>query len=421
MFNDGMSAKGRLATILIALTIFGCKGPLQTSAASSGEGGTTASSGGTQKEYITDPSLNGMNAFSVTIPAKWHFQGVLYQGGNCTSVPFGVFRASSPDGLSSVERLPALGWRWGTGPIFGFMPKNDCLPMKGPMSAQEFLKYLAATMKVEYVSDEPVPAEENAKAQKALQDAEAVYAPNYAAMHSQPPRSTRELARAIVRSKNGTFTMKGRLRVMVECVETVYPGTKSILRGMADQPSSTVDQCTAGVNYLSAPESQYAGVIRQWDTPGMGGRAEDPWQQAWIQRNNQQSQQMIAQMQRNSAAQMQAQQQQFNHDQAVRQHMHEDFMATMQRGTDMSMARTNESMNARSTATSDWVDYALDQRTVTDPNTGQISKISNSYSNTWVDSSGKVSYQTNDVNANPNGVLPGTWTKQRVVHGDGTQ
>src|SRR5664279_3232889 len=130
---------------------------------------------------------------------------------------------------------------------------------------------------------------------------------------------------------------------------------------------------------------------------------------------------MITQMQRNSAAQMQAQQQQFNHDQAVRQHMHEDFMATMQRGTDMSMARTNESMNARSTATSDWVDYALDQRTVTDPNTGQISKVSSSYSNTWVDSSGKVSYQTNDVNANPNGVLPGTWTKQRVVHGDGTQ
>jgi hypothetical protein len=130
---------------------------------------------------------------------------------------------------------------------------------------------------------------------------------------------------------------------------------------------------------------------------------------------------MINQMWANSRAQMQAQQQQFNHDQAVRQQMHEDFMATMQRGTDMSMARTQANMNARSTAASDWVDYALDQKTVRDPNTGQINKVTSSYNNTWVDSSGKTSYQTNDVNANPNGVLPGNWTKQTVVHGNGTQ
>jgi hypothetical protein len=28
-----------------------------------------------------------------------------------------------------------------------------------------------------------------------------------------------------------------------------------------------------------------------------------------------------------------------------------------------------------------------------------------------VDSTGKVSYQTNDPNANPNGILQGTWTQ----------
>src|ERR1017187_1701579 len=183
-----MTTQGRLAAILTALTFFGCKGPLQASAASavdgagsasSGEGATTASgSGGApRKEYVTDPTLNNMNAFDVTIPARWHFQGTLFQGGNCTSLPFGVWRATSPDGLSKAERLPALAWVWGTGPMIGFMPKKDCLPLKGPMSAQEFLKYLAAIMKVEYVSDEPVPAELNAKAQKELRDAEAVYAP----------------------------------------------------------------------------------------------------------------------------------------------------------------------------------------------------------------------------------------------------
>lgn len=240
-------------------------------------------------------------------------------------------------------------------------------------------------------------------------------------MHSQPPKTTRELARAIVSYKNGTFPMKGRLKVMVECIETVYPGMKSVLRGMADRPPSTVDNCTAGVTYYSAPVSQYSGLIRQWDAPGMGGRVEEAWEQAWLKRNAEQAQQMINQMNRAANARMQAQQQQFNHDQAVRQQMHEEFMATMQRGTDISMARTQANMNARSTAASDWVDYALDQKTVMDPNTGQINKVSSSYNNTWVDSSGKTSYQTNDPNANPNGVLPGTWTRQTVVHGDGTQ
>ena len=55
-----------------------------------------------------------------------------------------------------------------------------------------------------------------------------------------------------------------------------------------------------------------------------------------------------------------------------------------------------------------------------DPNTGQVTKVSSSNTYTWLDSSGKVSYQTNNVNADPNGARPGTWTRQQQVHGDGT-
>jgi len=108
-----------------------------------------------------------------------------------------------------------------------------------------------------------------------------------------------------------------------------------------------------------------------------------------------------------------------NRQQAVQQQMHNEFLATMQRGTNLSMQRTQANMYARSTAASDWVDYALDQKTVMDPNTGQLNKVSSSYSYTWVDSTGKVGYQTNWADANPNGVLPGTWTRQQVVHGNG--
>lgn len=324
--------------------------------------------------------------------------------------------------------------------------------MKGPMHAQDFLKYLAATMKVEYVADEPVPAEINAKVQQQERDAEASVAGQYAAMKTQPPKTTVEMARAIVRYRNGSFTLKGMLFTAVNCTETTMPGIATYAPYTPGQPPhmnpgvpSIMDKCTANVNYYTSPESQYAALMRQWEAPWMMGHPNKPWGDAWVARYAQQMQQQgqqftqalkaqgdnyIAQSNRNFQAQQQifaqqgaarqAQAQEFNHQQAVRQQMHEDFLSTMQRGTNMSMARTQENMNARSSATSDWVDYALDRQTVVDPNTGQVNKVSSSYSYTWVDSTGKVGYQTNDVNANPNGYLQGTWTRQQVVHGDGT-
>jgi hypothetical protein len=92
----------------------------------------------------------------------------------------------------------------------------------------------------------------------------------------------------------------------------------------------------------------------------------------------------------------------------------------MQRGTQMSMARAAEVASSNHRSAQDWVDYSLDRQTVRDPTTGQVSKVSSASSYTWIDSSGKTSFQTNDVNANPNGTLAGTWTRQVVTHADGT-
>jgi hypothetical protein len=370
-------------------------------------------SSGTNVFYINDPSF-GMNAVNVTIPPKWHGQGVLYGAGACGRFPYFVFRATSPDGLSYVERLPAFSWSWGTGPAT-LKNTKDCFPVNGPMTAKEFLKYLATTMNLEYVSDAPVPDDVRAALQKSQDDTNAKTSTNY--LHTV---KSMEAAHAYVRSKNGTFVMKGLLETVVDCDLNTYPGMKSQLRGMADVPNSYVHFCTAGVRYTVAPEAQFAAVRKPWEGDALGGKLEQPWVQAWLERNRQQTQQMMQQSMQQSNARMQAQQQQFNHDQAVRQQMHEQFLATMQHGTDMSMARAQQSMNARSTAASDWVDYALDQKTVADPNTGQISKVSSSYTQTWVDSTGRTSYQTNDPNANPNGVLPGNWTQQNTVHGNGT-
>jgi type II secretory pathway pseudopilin PulG len=424
-----MPAKGRLAATLIALTLIGCSAGQPTAVLN----GEAASSGGIRTEVIHDPTLNNMAAYQVPVPAKWHFQGALDQGGgNCVGLASGVFRATSPDGLSFAEQMPMLGWTWGTGVAARIPPNNGCLPLKSAMSARDFLKYLTATLNVAYVADYPLPAELQAKAQKSFDDAALPYAAQYAAMHQQPPKQTVQLAAAIVRYKNGTFEMKGRLGTEVTCTEMVNQGLRSTMRGMPDQPGWTTDQCRASVLYVAAPENQYDALLKLWDAPEMQPVGNPEWNREVIDRMRRMSAMRIQEMQAQAAvrdqqmnataaAQRQASAQQFAHDQGVRQQMHEQFLATMQRGTDMSMARAAQVANTNHTIASDWVDYSLDRQTVLDPNTGQLSKVSSSSSYTWVNSSGHTSFQTNDVNADPNGTLQGTWTRQQVVHGDGSQ
>jgi hypothetical protein len=255
-----------------------------------------------------------------------------------------------------------------------------------------------------------------AKAEKGAADVAAIYAPQYAALHITPPKTTKQLARATVRYRNGTFVMKGRLETAVDCSETqrripTRTGVPSFI---------TENRCTAFVDFISAPENQYQATVSMLEANKIGPTMLPAWTKAWLDRSTQQTAQAMNQMSVAAAAQREAGAQQFAHDQGVRQQMHEEFLSTMQRGTDMSMSRAAQIANSNHTIASDWVDYSLDRQTVRDPNTGQLSKASSAYTYTWVDSSGKASFQTSDSNADPNGTRPGTWTRQQQVHGDGT-
>ena len=375
------------ALVSIALALAGCRSG-QTVAAGTGGGamgnGPATDSGATQVKYITDPSLNNMQAIEVTLPAAWKFQSVFLQGGTCAPTPYGVFRATSPDGASMVEREPTLAWEWGQGPMIGSMAQTDCLPLQKPMSAQELLEYMAATLNVNYDGAAQVPAAEQAAAEKDLSEAEATYAPKYAALHIQPPKETRDLARAIVSFQKGSVAMQGQMDALVDCTESSYAGTQTLSNASLGHPAqtvpgqpSTVDKCLASVTYTTAPAGQLASLIQAWDGAGMGTKPVVAWEQAWIARSNQQTTRMIGQMNAAGAQQRQASALQFAHSMAVQQQMHNQFMATLQAGTDASMARTAANMEEQGTAASDWVDYALDQQTVLNTNSGQVSKVSN--------------------------------------------
>jgi hypothetical protein len=363
--------------------------------------------------FIHDPVLN-MDAYEVFFPGKWHLVGAVMQGSTCIPAPFAVFRVSSPDGLTVWERLPRMDWVWGNDPN---VPKDtgDCLPIKEAMSAKDFLKYISATMKVEYLGEQAVPQDQIDAANKELERLHGPLVKQYTAAGMRPPTETVQVARATVRYKNGSFTMKGLLAVTLNCsawITQINPRTQG-------QKNS----CHAEVHYEHAPEAQYDAAIALLDPRYTGAVELAPFTNAWIAGNNRQSQAILAQIRARGAqyaAQSQASADQFAHSQAVRQHMHEEFLSTMQRGTTMSMNRSAQIANSNHTITSDWVDYSLDRQTVRDPNTGQTTKVDSSYTYTWLDSTGKVSYQTQDSWANPNGTGQGTWTRQQVVHGDGT-
>jgi len=123
-------------------------------------------------------------------------------------------------------------------------------------------------------------------------------------------------------------------------------------------------------------------VLRRWDDPAIGGKQNKEWGDAWMKRyaaqraaSEQQFEHNVNQLNKTyldtSNRNFQAQQEGYRRQAAVQQQMHNEFMDAMQQGTDRSMQRTADAMQARSTSTSDWVDYALDRQTVRDVNTGR--------------------------------------------------
>lgn len=356
----------------IAIVLLGCKGPAELVA---------SSASGTRAEAVSDTTLNNMTAFSVVMPASWKFQGVLLQGGValCDSLASPVWRATSAEGASLVEQMPQLLWAYGDGP----KPVKGCLPLNGPMSAQDLLKHVAGMLHAEYAGPDQMP-EAMAKAVRQYQEALAHPDPFYAAHNLPAPKYKVEGAAALVHFKRGSVDMQGRLTTFLQCVETTHAGVIQIDKAhpgrplqMGPVPPTTVTKCTANVTYMAAPGNLLASVERQWDAAGMGFQSNKEWGDAWVKRKAQQGQAVTDAMIKSSWDRFNAQQKEIAHTMAVQQQQHDQFLATMQAGTDRSIANANAAMNARSTAASDMVDYSLDRQTVMNTNTGAIYKITN--------------------------------------------
>ncbi len=350
-------------------------------------------SGATRSVSITDPILN-MTAYTMSIPAKWLFDGAVIQGTSCSAGPFPVFRMMSPDGLYGIKNLPRLDWAWSDSPRYTPKVGSDCLPYKREMSAAEVLKYMEGVLKVEHVRDEVPPGRDQFV--------------NTLSSHSTPTVTlTGDMAGARVRYNINNIVIEERLVVSVGCM-----ANDVLMLGRQHT-------CNAYVGRYWAPQGKFSDDI--YSPIAKTLVINQQWSQRW-------SSQIVSQLKamgerstnnilnaleaggRQRAAEASA----FNQAQQMRQQQHDDFMASMQASTDASMARTAAGAAARQHQADDWCDYALDQQKRIDPNTGVISKDSNLYNYTWVNESGDR-IQTNNINANPNGNGTGNWTLQENV------
>ena len=226
-----------------------------------------------------------------------------------------------------------MDWAWGNGPGGN---GEDCLPLKKEMTANEFARFMANMLKADYVADDPYPADFMAARKKAFEEGTAANRARYVAAGMNPPVEHQDLDRVIVQFKNGSFAMKGLMTVSTNC-------TSNTSRQIENRPVIETHKCSAIVRYVHAPEAQFDAMAKMLENAGAAQNAA--WTQAWIDENKRQTAQNIRAIQANGAAAIarsKASHEQFMQSQATRQKMHEDFLATMQRGTTMSMNRTQQ-------------------------------------------------------------------------------
>jgi hypothetical protein len=349
---------------------------------------------------VTDPGLNNMVAVNMTIPRGWKLQGLEILA-PCAPFPYPVFRAYSPDGLMQLRQEPLIGWNFGPG-----SNQSGCVNVPGVVSAADFLTYYLGTIKggAHVVGPMRVPAAYSKAAQKAAEqfNQNSNIGPKILQLHH-----TADTAALRVQVVNGSFLVEERLRAAVQC------GVRS-----ASQPGGT---CYAVVDVLSAPLGKLDALVQLADNNNLPRWTGNPtWGKALLQQLTERNQRIGQQILANGRAESQAASAMLYN--AFQQNMtrsaseHAAFMQQQEASFQSSMNNANAAMNARSTAASDFVDYALDQQTVT--GAGETTKVSSAYSQTWVNGQGQY-YQTNLTNVNPNGVLAGNWTKATVVHGNG--
>jgi hypothetical protein len=387
-----------LGALCLSVALAGCNS--RNAAAAATAGATTADrAGGAPLKVVAlpDPSLGGITAVFVAVPAGWQADGQMTTN-QCLSMPSPAWNGASSDGQSSFEVLPGFAWRWGSGARYG----QGCSPFSGAPSAADFLKLFAAKLpgNLQIVGAMPIA---DAYRRREESYTSSMNNNNARLMPALRARHFGDVAAVRATDSNGREL---RLRVWVQCKQGGQGG-----------------DCFARADVLSTPKGRLDALAEQVDRQNLVQEVpNEQWLTAYMNRQQRVGQQYMQQLATNAKAGSDMLHQQFLDSSARLRQEHEAGMEQIQEQGQHAIANDRATVNAMSTAASDWRDYAADQQTVTGAN--GTYKTSNQYSNVWSSPYGPAlsngrTFGSTDNTLDPNSATDNSWTPDVKVHGNG--
>jgi hypothetical protein len=362
---------------------------------------------------INDPMFN-MPVGSLSIPKDWNFEGTVLHGPGCQGLLTDVvYRIYSPDMLYGIQQIPTASFYWADDARA--RPHAATCKLLQPVSAENYGRLIAVRIRPGAVVDSVVVDPSNATLQASLE------------------KNTQALAtQAASMGMRNHAKMSGEVKQLHIHYDLSGHPEEELLRvamTVTDQPVSTIVSkpgqvmqtawesmivSSPSVTGTRAPKGQMAShgdvldaIVKSYKPNPAWAPAVAKYMQDATNRSIQASWAIT-----NSILQKGAQ------EQAQRTQQAQAFIQNMQQQGDARRDEFNASMAQRSGHAADVSDYLLDQQLFVNPTTGQTQTQSNQYNHTFSNGSGAGSavVQTNDPNANPNGVLQGNWTELQPIH-----
>ncbi len=361
---------------------------------------------------IVDPMFN-MVAYTMQIPQSWNFEGTVLHGPGCQNlISIIAYRAYSQDMLYGTQGVPTSNFFWADDPRA--MPKGPACKQLQPMSAEDYGKLIAVSIRPGAVIDSIEPAPANAGFQESIEKNNQQLAAQAAQMGNRNP-----------------IQLKGEVkRLHIHYDFNGHPEEEwlGVAMTVADQPTSTIVSKPGQVMQLAmkhvfassptvagnrAPQGQFESHKASIMSIGGSLKANPDYiakYQAWAQAATNRA---IAQ----SWAVTNSILRQGEQEQAQRTQNAQAFIANMQAQGDARNQQFAAHEAARDAHTKDVCDFLLDQQLFVNPSTGQTQVQSNQYNHTYSNGTGPGStvVQSN-APANPQGVLAGNWTELQPIH-----
>ena len=330
--------------------------------------------GGTQTRTIPDP-IWGMAAATVTLPAGWKFDGMATHGDGCvTSLPDVRWAASSPDGSMQVQYYPQITYVYSSNQGDNAKSQGGGCLVTQFFKPEDFLSHVAAP-RLRPGTEPHTQAMGSGNA--VLQQLQAVAAQQdrSAASHGIAQHTDVSFAGVVMEFPRGNTAMAETFQGVFTCTQMQFRGSP------VQSVRCTIDDAMT----FTGPESQLAEALRQ---PGVHAKLKDAWEQRGMQM-----------LQARYATQNAEMQKMFANDRQGQLALGQTLMDNQRAQYEAGVKRNQMTENARHESAVGTINHMGDVNDYADPTTGKSYKVSNQYSHTYLDSTGKTILQTNSAYA----------------------